>query len=723
MKYKTFPKFIYRLPALPINYTSKKAFWTPFLSEAIYLASPDLHLSISKNTASGIDKLPEKLKFSLNKYLSRMMSRCTPFGLFAGIGIGRIDENSEIVLPTDNIFNSVTRLDMNFLCALIQSIENIPEVRNELIYYPNSSAYTIHDRLRYVEFNYRASNRKHYLSEIEKDNLLEEILVKSSSGIKLNEIISLISLHGHNYTDASEYAISLIENQILISELDPGVTGEDLLKTLIYKLTQRVPENNLITQLQSISDKLNYIDSLPIGRPLSYYKNLEEEIIKLNVGYDRKFLFQTDLKVTDKCRASLNHMLIKQVSEGITILNRLSPHNSSALTAFKEKFYARYEEEEVPLCEVLDADIGITFLNSAPGSGAIHPLIDDIQYRSSTSAAGGQTVNEIEIFLYNKFLESSHNKTLEVEISEEEIMKFRENWDNLPTTFSCLIEVLKIGENNDNLISIGPVGGSSAVNLLSRFCHLDEAIKEHALTITDFEKNTLSEGKLICEIVHLPESRTGNVLHRPILRDHEINYLSNHGVSSQNMIDISDIYISVKRRNQIVLRSKKLNKEIIPRLSTAHNFNFNTLPIYQFLCLIQTDGIRGGLTFNWGNLVGNKGFYPRVKFNNVILSLAKWHIDSKILSKLCNTPGAYHEFKSIKKQFRLPKFVNIVKGDNKIMLNLDEQNSIDVLVLESKKQTMIVIEEFLFDQSHSLIKSENNNYVNQLIISYYKEEK
>lgn len=156
------------------------------------------------------------------------------------------------------------------------------------------------------------------------------------------------------------------------------------------------------------------------------YEELETEIKDLAVGYERKFLFQTDLKVDQSGTAMLSQDLVNQVSEGISVLNRLTAPHQSSLTVFKEKIYARYEEEEVPLCEVLDPDIGISFLTSSPGSGEIHPLIDDMQRGFQNQNTGGTAVNEIEIFLYNKFMEAIREEAIEVEITEE-ISMFREN--------------------------------------------------------------------------------------------------------------------------------------------------------------------------------------------------------------------------------------------------------------------------------------------------------
>ena len=57
-------------------------------------------------------------------------------------------------------------------------------------------------------------------------------------------------------------------------------------------------------------------------------------------------------------------------------------------------------------------------------------------------------------------------------------------------------------------------------------------------------------------------------------RAYEIVYLSNSEIPTENQIFINDLYVSIKN-DSIQLRSKKLDKEVIPILSNAHNFDTN----------------------------------------------------------------------------------------------------------------------------------------------------
>ena len=101
---------------------------------------------------------------------------------------------------------------------------------------------------------------------------------------------------------------------------------------------------------------------------------------------------------------------------------------------------------------------------------------------------------------------------------------------------------------------------------------------------------------VVAEIAHVPEVRTGNILSRPHLREYEISYLTNTTLDDDHVIPVNDLMVSVSN-NRVVLRSKRLKKEIVPRLTTAHNFSKGT-PVYRFLCELQNQGCISALSFN-----------------------------------------------------------------------------------------------------------------------------
>ncbi len=106
-----------------------------------------------------------------------------PFGLFAACGIGELGDTSEVSLEGINNYRSHTKgWTLNFLCALCQYISNLPEVADKLTYFPNSSLYRVYKCYRYIEYHYKNSRRKHFLSEIEFNEFLEAVLAVCENG-------------------------------------------------------------------------------------------------------------------------------------------------------------------------------------------------------------------------------------------------------------------------------------------------------------------------------------------------------------------------------------------------------------------------------------------------------------------------------------------------------------------------------------------------------------
>lgn len=107
----------------------------PLVQEAIYLASPHLFAEMNKwlmgdfGTGKKDLKNLRKLKFGLMRYLLRMSTRCTPFGLFAGFSTGSFGNHTSISLFEQEANISHTRLDMNYLCALAQDLSKMEAIK------------------------------------------------------------------------------------------------------------------------------------------------------------------------------------------------------------------------------------------------------------------------------------------------------------------------------------------------------------------------------------------------------------------------------------------------------------------------------------------------------------------------------------------------------------------------------------------------------------------
>lgn len=323
--------------------------------------------------------------------------------------------------------------------------------------------------------------------------------------------------------------------------------------------------------------------------------------------------------------------------------------------------------------------------------------------------------------MFKKYVETIANHKFEIQIYDEELKDLKANWDDLPITFSTMVEIYNSNDTNDIIIKMDKAGDSSAANIIGRFCHGDNKINQVTKEITDYEKNFNKE-IIQAEIIHLPESRTGNILLRPKLRDYEIPYLTRSTLDKDFQLDIKDLLVSVPNGNYVQLRSKKLNKIVMPRLSSAHNFKLNPLPIYEFLCDLQSQNLRIGINFNWGFLNAKVGFFPRVKYKNIILSLANWNIDRNDLNELLNLKNKdlVEKFTQWRNQKEIPKYVRYIQGDNVLFLNLDNILCIKTLFSLIKKQKTFRLEEFFFNQENSIVKSKNGYYSNQFVFHFFK---
>src|SRR5690606_4211825 len=124
----------------------------------------------------------------------------------------------------------------------------------------------------------------------------------------------------------------------------------------------------------------------------------------------------------------------------------------------------------------------------------------------------------------------------------------------------------------------------------------------------------------------------------------------------------------------------------VPRLTTAHNYSFNALPVYQFLCDLQLQGKRGGVHFDWGALKSIYKFLPRVEYKEVILSPAMWIFTEEDLSPLQTLVNkGIDSVKRFQSEWMLPRYVLFAEGDNELLIDFKNILTVEAFLNTVKK--------------------------------------
>ncbi len=729
-----YPDFaVVRTPLLPfkninnINVESLKAITqTVAFQEAIFLASPSLYDTLMQWLKGELKdkKAIDKLENTLLKYILRASYRCTPFGLFAGVSVGSFSEKTNIKLPKDSAHICKTRIDMDYLCSLAYTLTCTPDVKEVLTYFPNNTIYGIGENLRYVEYNVNKRVRLHKVSNIDNSDYIQAVLEKSQNGAKLSALAEIIVKLDKEITleEATEFISEMIDAQVLVSELEPHITGEDYLLRLITKLDAYTQTKEIAEKLQEINILLNNLNTNIETDKISSYKKIIAIIGTLSVDFEIGQLLQVDM--LKPASFSLNATSIqKEVTETANFLYKIqNVQQIPSIKKFKELFLERYEDgQEIPLMELLDSEIGIGYPPKENANLDNSPLIQGIPFGFQQSDKFEITWNNWNQYVFKKYLEAINKGEKEVvleEVKTKEIFGERKN-NPLPSSmyafFSVLANSAENVDNGDFKLAYKGISGPSAATLLGRFAYLDNDFSDKIIDTLKKEQEKQPEA-IFAEIIHINQGRIGNISKRPVLRNYEIPILVQSGVNSENTILLSDLMVSVKY-NKIILTSKKLKKEVLPRLSSAHNYSAKALPFYHFLCDLQFQGTTSHLGWSW-SFPQNLEYEPRVVLGKTILSPQKWTLRGNTIKKDKNTSDkdALTNLKKICQEKNIPASVLLAEGDNDLPLNLENELHQKLLISHIETGKNIVLEENLFQEDNIFIENEEGKLTNEFVI-------
>ncbi len=694
----------------------------PEIREAVYLASPDFDDALAEWYRDPDGEPGKRAEHALVRYFTRMATRPTPFGLFAGSSIGKLGQETHLVTEGSDRYARHSRLDMDYLLGLTDALAADPALRERLTYVPNSSLYRSHGRARYIETRLDGKTRTYQLVAVDDTRTLGSVLELAADGIGAGPLAQALVSPGQPAARIEEYIRQLIDAQVLVPEIAPILTGPEPIHCLIEQL-QSKPETARL--LASARDQLAALDTAGLGAPIERYRSIAAALETLPAKAERHRLFQVDL-VKPAPAATLGAAIIEEIKCGVEVLHRMARrHRDTALTRFAAAFRTRFELREIPLVEALDDDVGIGF-GRADGPGADpSPLLKDAAFpveRSDSTPWG-----DAENWLLRKLAEALESGAQEIVLQDPDLEALRSaDPPPLPKALSVTAAVAAASEEaaragHFRLLLIGPYGPSGA-QVLGRFCHADHQL--HQAVAAHLRAEEAQEPDAVfAEIVHLPEGHLGNVLARPVLRQYEIPYLGRSGAPRGHQLPVNDLLVSV-RGDRILLRSARLGREVIPRLTTAHNFGRSSLVVYRFLCSLGHQGVAAALRWDWGAL-GTAPFLPRVRYGRLVLSQASWRIPVDDLKRLSQTSGAdrYRAVQQWRARRRLPRLVQLMDSDQSLTVDLDNLLSIESFVHLVKARPEVVLQE-LFPGSDELIaRGPEGRFIHELVVPFVRMQR
>lgn len=685
-------------------------FSEPEMLDAICLASDELGRHLAGWLEYPKEPLSSRVRLSLYKYVLRMSGRATPFGKFSGIGLGEYSAHSEIILSGHNRHS--VRFDMGFSGHVTKALMSSSTIRHSLQYSVNNSLYVLGDHYRFVERVEVDGNRSYKWTKVSRNPILHAVFEAASTPVSFCELVVHVSGLGVPVDSAVEYLDLLIKEQLLVSELEPSITGGNHFMCLCDKVTLLAPSEEMAAHLGQLEE---YARQATAGQiPASVLKS---DLGPLEEGWNGRDVVQVDMRLgTDVNRLGqgVRNTVLREISELIPLNSASAPKQ---LSVFRHRFESRYGDLELPLMEVLDQDRGIGYGDREGQYLDSHPLIKGLGFSADQRKESMQ--NQISSSLFADFWRTDGHsmKELEVYLPDVLLAKFSgSNTAELPVTGFVFGEILAKNivalDSGDFRFNMMACSGPSALPLMARFSHLDADLESKLRECAAMEDARCGQA-VIAEIVHLPEDRIGNIMQRPRLRKYEIPFLGNSSVSSQYQIPLTDLYVSVKD-GKVWLRSESLDRYVIPRLSCAHNFRYG-VTAYQFLCDLQFQSNSLDVSWNWGHL-DRLPFLPRVSYKHLILSRARWQISKEAIDDLLGKDDS--EFVTrLADRFNLPERIVLADADNELQLDLTNPFAQKILVERLRKGNTKLFES-LRGMGSPVKDKKGRCYANEVILPF-----
>ncbi|MDB5141063.1 MAG: hypothetical protein JWR12_2979 [Mucilaginibacter sp.] len=619
---------------------------------ALFLASPAFY-SMLERKEFDFELLNEKEKYTLYKYYNRMCFRPVPFGSFASFSLLEWGEGSAVKLAGKE--RAVLHLlpDMGLFAG-----SGI--LRDEDLLVRNPTLYRVGREFRFVKS--LPDENGHYRFSLEalaaeqlNIALVAQVKKKNPAAGALKEWIRQRT--GCSAAAAAEYLDFLVSGQILLWQGTGGVIrdGHNTPEIAIpgwsefWSAWQHRPWP-AVNLLSAAAGQLKQLLPVDAARKSGqyFYGALERKAGGGGPGEPDKTALLAAIKV----------------------LQRFSiPATPVSLQQFAADFSERFDLEKVPLLLALDPDTGMGYGNLSAGE---HPegVLDDIPFPQAEAATERLEWTRLHRWLFGLMAAARSQAPYHPVIIREEDLEEPGLPDQKAFRPSTLYIMFR--KTADHLL-LEQVGSTSGTSVIGRFSAFDEEVLSLCRKLA--QQEALAHPELVfADIGQLSDLHTDNINRRQRIYEYEIPVNVYSAIGEEAQLTPDDLLVSV-RDGELVLESMRLGKRVIPRLATAYNYHHNELAVFRLLCDLQYQGLHAPVMLSLERFFPGLDFYPRVVFEQTILSLAKWHLDEAALNLLLkdNAGTQQQRIRLFRNRLGLPQWVSLGNNDQQLVFDLGDE--------------------------------------------------
>ena len=729
--YKACNFYMLRTPLLPVEFYKSICFpcdinlktemneilKTKEIKEAIEVGSTSLFKSL--------DKYNGDVQSSLMKYLIRLSTRTTPYGLFSGVNIGYFDEKSHVQLNNKESFKKRMRPDMEWVYGVVNNFEN-------------DSKYSKYIKVKKNNLIYHKGDRviNSYVSNL---GIIDEKDGDVVTSIRSTELFSLISENTHEFIEIEKlgdiisdkytnvnnekiykYINNIMNNEYLISDLRPPLIECKPFEYVINKVKEIDEFGDTYIKLKDIYLKIEKYNNQAIGDGIELYDDIVNSMKK--VYSNSSYFLQVDTKISTS-KNTLNKCIAKDIEKYCSTLNKLGiPHNENiSIKEYKKEFIEKYgENTEVRILELMDEDIGI---------GAPIGYTNPMSHKSYVEYFPSDKLKKVKDYIKYKIVEANTKKSKVIELTEDDIEKmssygdFAKAEELSPSIELNVIISAKDCKNIDEdnyLLFIGPnIGSNKAGKTFGRFMDIlaeddTERIKSE---IYEKEQNVLDDEYLMVEINELLQhGRGNNVTINSSNVEYEICIATSHS-GKKKSLDIKDLFVGVSN-DRLYVKSKTLNKKLF--VTYHHMMTYKNGSNLARLLKEITFGYYEGLldtafTFEFKDF----DYIPRLKYDKVVIMPESWYVKKEMFDLT-----SYENFEeSLTKWLnknKVPRYVYEKKYDNRLLLDLHSTLHRKELfnIIRKSKETVLLTEIEIGENLDRTIVTDKdlNKYCSEIVI-------